>query len=91
MDKKCLKVKIFLNFFGTYKEVSQVSNGNKEFNKKCPRFHMTIKDLTKSVLDFTFVINFKKSQGKDFFNFFKPNKNVFLIVSRQFYWNNIVA
>ena len=34
---------------------------------------MTIKNLTKSVQDFTFVINLKKSQGKDFFNFFKPN------------------
>ena len=62
MDKKSLKVKIFLNFFGTSKEVSQV-------NKKCPRFHMIIKNLTKSVLGFTFVINLKKSQGKDFFKF----------------------
>ena len=26
MDKKCLKVKIFLNFFGTYKEVSLVAD-----------------------------------------------------------------
>ena len=77
MDKKNLKVKIFLNFFRTCKEVSQVSNDNKKFNKKCPRFHLCNK--------------FKKSQGKDFFNFLKPNKNVFLIVSRQFYWNNIVA
>ena len=63
-----------------------LSHDNKNVNKKCPRFHMTIKDLTKSVLDFTFVINFKKSQGKDFLNFFKPNKKVFLILSRQFYW-----
>ena len=23
MDKKCLKVKIFLNFYGTYKELAQ--------------------------------------------------------------------
>ena len=69
MDKKSLKVKIFLNFFETYKEVSHVSRNNKKFNKKCPRFHMTIKNLTKRVLDFTFVINFKKSQGKDFFKF----------------------
>ena len=53
MDKKSLKVKIFLNLFGTYKELSQVSNDNKKFNKKCPRFRMIIKNLTKSVLDFT--------------------------------------
>ena len=53
---------------------------------KFTRFHMTIKNLTKSVLDLTFVINFRKSLGKDFFNFFKSNKKVFLIVSRQFYW-----
>ena len=26
MDKKSLKVKIFLNFFGTYKEVRQVAD-----------------------------------------------------------------
>ena len=82
MDKKSLKVKIFLNFFGTYKEVSHVSHDNKKFSKKCPRFHMTIKNLAKSVLDLTFVINFKKSQGKGFLNFFKPNKKVFLILSR---------
>ena len=63
MDKKSLKVKIFLNFFETFKEVSQVSRDNKKFNKKCPRFHMTIKNLTKSALDFTFVINLKKVSG----------------------------
>ena len=74
MDKKSLKVKIFLNFFGTYIKVSQVSHDNEKFNKKCPRFHMTINNLTKSVLDLTFVINLKKSKGKDFLNFFKANK-----------------
>ena len=39
MDKKSLKVKMFLNFFETY--------------KKCPGFQMTIKKLIKSVLGFT--------------------------------------
>ena len=53
MDKKSLEVKIFLNFLRTYKKVSQVSNDNKKFNKKYPRFHMAIKNLAKSVLDFT--------------------------------------
>ena len=91
MDKKKSQGKDFFEFLIIYNIVSQVSHDNKKFNKKRPRFHMTIKYLIKSVLDFTFVTNFIKSQDKYFLNFFKPTKKVFLIVSREFYWNNIVA